>query len=565
MKLLFAKIEELEQENEMLRMKNKQIMESAAREKRESERLLKKAKVYFNNSNLSYVVLDSTQHIVNVNESFSQLFGYTKEEILSSPFSILFATPKLYHSWWKDYIDFDQLESVRNLSCKLQRKNKFIFWAELSGKKFEDEDETLSIWSIHDISIRIHSRDTIQNLNLKLQKQFEELSVILDIIPIPICTKNDTFHFTNCNKAFCSFLGVTKETILGQMVHDFFPTEVAQKFQEKDEQMSKTLSQTYKIAFHSELSHQDMVLEIHQKKVMLEELSGFIEVLIDVTQQEKQEQKLQQRIKEEVKKNLSIQVLHQEEMIRNAKFASIGQMAAGITHEINTPLTHVKGNFEMLIEDLMSLPPFTKKDYMLENTEIIKENLERIEAIIETMRGASQKSREVHNAINICDTILSALALSQNRAKQVVAITLSSIPFYRGGDERLLKDFVCSLQRQRIEQVWIIILNNALDELVKIEHFEDRSLYIDVFEKEEKVVVRFCDNAGGIDPKILPRIFEPFESTKESSGIGIGLNIAKDIVIQNNGEIIAYNDAKGAIFEVSFPYISLSKGINNAL
>jgi len=54
---------------------------------------------------------------------------------------------------------------------------------------------------------------------------------------------------------------------------------------------------------------------------------------------------------------------------------------------------------------------------------------------------------------------------------------------------------------------------------------------------------------------MLPRIFEPFESTKESSGIGIGLNIARDIVVQNGGAIIAYNSKEGAVFEVSFPLV----------
>ena len=67
------------------------------------------------------------------------------------------------------------------------------------------------------------------------------------------------------------------------------------------------------------------------------------------------------------------------------------------------------------------------------------------------------------------------------------------------------------------------------------------------------MVVQFKDNAGGIDEKILPRIFEPFESTKESSGIGIGLNIAQQIVLQNNGAISAYNEDEGAVFEVRLP------------
>ena len=106
-----------------------------------------------------------------------------------------------------------------------------------------------------------------------------------------------------------------------------------------------------------------------------------------------------------------------------------------------------------------------------------------------------------------------------------------------------------------MEQVFVIILNNALDELVKIESFEKRSLHVKILQENERVFVRFCDNAGGIDAAILPRIFEPFESTKMSSGIGIGLNIAQQIVLQNEGKILAFNEDAGAVFGVSLPLV----------
>ena len=91
---------------------------------------------------------------------------------------------------------------------------------------------------------------------------------------------------------------------------------------------------------------------------------GFVGVFIDMTESEKQENYLQSRIREELDKNLKIQEIYQEEMIRNAKFSAIGQMAAGITHEINTPLTYVKGNFEMLVEDIIAaFARFTAKKF----------------------------------------------------------------------------------------------------------------------------------------------------------------------------------------------------------
>lgn len=521
--------------------------------RQENRRIKERSRVYFNNSDLSYVILDAYQNIVDVNETFENLFGYVKKEIVGEHFSRLFTTPQLYDTWCANYVQYNALENISNLEFRLQKKSKVIFWAELFGRNYEDNGSLFSIWSIRDISLRVRSRNTIRNLNIKLQKQFEELQEILDVIPLPIFIKDKQFRYIGCNKAMCSFFEIDKMMILGKMVFDLFPYDLASTYHEKDKEMPYTPYQTYKVNLQSHVSKKELTLEIHKKRILREgEFDGFVGVLIDVTEQEKQEQYLQRRIEEEVQRNLSIQTLHQEEMIRNAKFSSIGQMAAGITHEINTPLTYVKGNFEMLLEDMLSFVPETLKEGMLHDGKVIQEGLERIESIINTMREASQKSTEKQEMVNVYETIVSALILSHNRAKQIVQVMINQKPFHMG----MAKDelFIPILaQKQRIEQVWIIVLNNALDELIKIEDFHSRALHVNVKVEEDDVLISFLDNAGGIDQKILPRIFEPFESTKESSGIGIGLNIAHGIVSQNGGEIKARNEKGGALFEIRFP------------
>ena len=524
--------------------------------RQENRRIKERSRVYFNNSDLSYVILDAHQNIVDVNEIFENLFGYSKKEIVGEHFSRLFTTPQLYDTWCANYVQYNALDNVSNLEFRLQKKSKVIFWAELLGRNYEDNGAHFSIWSVRDISLRVRSRNTIRNLNIKLQKQFEELQEILDVIPLPIFIKDKQFRYIGCNKAMCSFFEIEKIMILGKMVFDVFPYELASMYHEKDKEMPHTPYQMYKINIQSHVSKKDLTLEIHKKRILREgEFDGFVGVLIDVTEKEKQEQYLQQRIEEEVRRNVSIQALHQEEMIRNAKFSSIGQMAAGITHEINTPLTYVKGNFEMLLEDMLSWSPENLKESISHDGKVIQEGLERIESIINTMREASQKSNEKQEVVNVYETIISALILSHNRAKQIVQVRINEKPFHMG----MIKDEITIAilaQKQRIEQVWIIILNNALDELIKIEDFHSRALHVKVCLVDNEVLISFWDNAGGIDAKILPRIFEPFESTKESSGIGIGLNIAHGIVSQNGGKIEAYNHEGGALFEVRFPLMT---------
>lgn len=553
----------LEQEIIRLQSENKHYLNELEENKKTILSLQQKIKVYFNHSDLSYLILDKDQNIVDVNDAFCMLFGYGKEEIISLPFSQIFTTPQLYHTWWKNYLNFNAFESVSNLEYRLQKKNKYIFWAELFGNKFEDNNEAFSIWSIRDISLRVRSRNTIRNLNITLQKQFKELEEILNIIPVPIFIKDKNFKYSWCNDTFCTFFEIEKEMILGKSVHDIFDSKLAYLYQQKDDEMVVIEHQIYNITIQIPPSSKEVSLEIHKKRIEKEgAFEGFVGVLIDVTEKEKQEQHLKQRIGEELERNLMIQKAHQEELIRNAKFTSIGQMAAGITHEINTPLTYIKGNIEMLLEDIALLAHSEIKEGMLRDGIVIKEGLDRIENIIQTMREASQKSTEEYEVVNLYTTLISALILSHNRSKQVVKIILGETSF----DMSISKDILsypCKLQKQRIEQVWIIILNNALDELIKIEDFDERSLRIEIGSMDEQAFVRFCDNAGGIDQDILPRIFEPFESTKVSVGsMGIGLNIAQQIVLQNGGQIQAYNHDKGAVFEVSFP---LLENVNNEL
>jgi two-component system, LuxR family, sensor kinase FixL len=544
-----------------LKEENALLKETIHALRAENERIARKAKVYFNNSDLGFVVLDAFQKVVEVNSTFEELFGYPSKEIVGEHFSKLFTTPQLYTTWCNNYVHFHSLESVSNLEYRLQKKSKVIFWAELFGRKFEDNNDEFSIWSIRDISLRVRSRNTIRNLNLKHQKQFEELQEILDVIPMPIFIKDKHFRYIGCNKALCQFFNIDKSTILGKMVFDIFPYDLATLYHEKDKEMSLTPYQTYKISVAPKDGAEEVALEIHKKRIMREgDFDGFVGVLIDVTQTQMQEQYLQNRVEEELSKNLTIQARHQEEMIRNVKFSSIGQMAAGITHEINTPLTYVKGNFEMLLEDIARVVPEPFQEEMLHDGKVIQEGLERIERIIQTMREASQKSSEKQEKVNLYETVISALILSHNRTKQIVRVLIDGKVFHMGlfSQERT---FFCYVQKQRVEQVWIIILNNALDELIKLEHFNERTLHVTLTQKEETILVRICDNAGGIDASVLPRIFEPFESTKESSGIGIGLNIAHSIVTQNGGTIDAYNENGGAVIEVTFPLYKEEDGI----
>ena len=189
---------------------------------------------------------------------------------------------------------------------------------------------------------------------------------------------------------------------------------------------------------------------------------------------------------------------------------------------------------------------------MLDDAKVLVDGVNRIASIVESMREMASQSRESFQANNVYATLITALTLSHNKAKQITKIKIQNEPFVIGVDKEKYS-FIATIQKQRIEQVWIIIINNALDALKQIETFEERLLEISIKNENGHIVVKIKDNGGGIPSEVLPKIFNPFESTKEEGGMGIGLNVAKRIIDDHDGKIIASNSEDGAVFEVYLP------------
>ncbi|MEA2111302.1 MAG: ATP-binding protein, partial [Campylobacterota bacterium] len=194
-----------------------------------------------------------------------------------------------------------------------------------------------------------------------------------------------------------------------------------------------------------------------------------------------------------------------------------------------------------------------KRNLLEDNNKII-EGIERIERIVDSMREMSQKSREEHSEVNIYQTLITSLTMAYNRSKHIAPIMLQDNLFTPEINSKLHECYVVA-QHQRLEQAWIIIINNALDILNQNGSYASNEFKIQYTVNESNVIIEFTDNGGGIDESVLNTLFEPFVSTKEHGGIGIGLNIAKKIIYDHQGKIRAYNRNAGAVIEVTLPAV----------
>jgi C4-dicarboxylate-specific signal transduction histidine kinase len=104
----------------------------------------------------------------------------------------------------------------------------------------------------------------------------------------------------------------------------------------------------------------------------------------------------------------------------------------------------------------------------------------------------------------------------------------------------------------RLEQVWIIIINNALDEFEKNTlDYEQRILDISITCNPKEIYVKIIDNAGGIPESIIESIFDFALGGEKKKSMGIGLNVAKAIIDKHGGDIYVTNKGGGALFEIT--------------
>jgi len=391
-----------------------------------------------------------------------------------------------------------------------------------------------------------------------LQRKFKNKQILLEqyknIIDISASiTKTDLNGIiTYVNNQFCKTSGYTKNELIGEN-HNIV------RYPKNSKKLYKKIWDTIsnKKIWHGILHnkkkdstpyYEDTVIApILNEDDMIQE---FISVKQDITEIYTKKEQLKKRVQEEVEKNLKLHKEREKERLLEEKFLVIGKMAAGITHEINTPLTYIKGNLELMIQDINNLDDDIKqKSYLLEDSIVILEGANRIASIVESMREMASQAREIPQDSNVYASLISALVLSYNKGAN---ITIQNEPF-KIGMSKEAHSFIAPIQKQRIEQVFIIIVNNAIDALKLNKNFEERVFDITLSDENEHIIVSFQDNGGGINEEILPKIFDPFQSTKVEGGIGIGLSVAKRIMEEHGGKIIASNRGEGALFEVYIP------------
>lgn len=275
----------------------------------------------------------------------------------------------------------------------------------------------------------------------------------------------------------------------------------------------------------------------------------------------------------------------QAQLIQTAKMSSLGQLVAGIAHEINNPANFIYGNISHVsdyIQNLLHLLSLYQQQYNPPSSEIQSEieaidldflitdlsqilasmrcGVDRIHKIVLSLRNFSRLDEANIKAVDIHEGIKSSLLILQNRLQTTIARP----------EIQVIEEYsnlpLVECYAGELNQVFINIISNAIDTLNEynkqrsLDDFLGRPLTITIrtfmLEENSRVVIEIRDNGPGMTADVKDRIFEPFFTTKPvGEGTGLGLYISYQIIVEKHrGELKCFSEVgEGAEFWIEIP------------
>ncbi|PYP31428.1 MAG: hypothetical protein DMD49_08130 [Gemmatimonadetes bacterium] len=228
----------------------------------------------------------------------------------------------------------------------------------------------------------------------------------------------------------------------------------------------------------------------------------------------------------------------QEQLIQSEKMSAIGQLIAGVAHDLNNPLASVVGLSDFLAETGEIPAPLT------EPLQVIRQEAERAATIVKNLLSFARSQEGERQVQPIGPILASTLALLRNQLMaHKVEATLRV--------EEDLPDL--EVNANQIKQVFVNLINNAAQAIASVQR--SGRIWVTARRWLDGVAVSVADNGPGIPDEIAQRVFEPFFTTKrEGEGTGLGLSISQGIVKEHGGRItLDARPGSGVTFTVELP------------
>ena len=466
------------------------------------------------------ITIDEQGRIESFNKAAEQIFGYTADEVAGENVSVLMPSPyrEEHDSYVGNYLRTGE-KKIIGIGREIigRRKDGTSFPMELAVSEVQLGTRRIFTGIVRDISERKRSEEA-------LKKERDLIAAILDTTDCLVVVLDAAGRIVRFNRACERTTGYELKEVLDRHVWDMFliPEEIdgvravfdelrAGHFPNENENYWVTRDGNRRL-----IAWSNTALKNDQGAV-----EYVIGIGIDITEQ----------------RQIQTQIAHQEKM------AAVGQLAAGVAHEIGNPLSSISAITQTLSRKLHDT-------YLVEKLDLVSKHIDRISAIVHQMVNFARPARSVWRPCDIKSVIKNTVDILRydKRAKRV-AIEV----------EHAQDLPITYAMEDHLSQVFLNIALNALDALENVPTERKPCLTISTRAATNDlgavITIVFEDNGPGVSREAIQRVFEPFFTTKEvGKGTGLGLAVSYRIVQDHGGRVrVESKPGAGARFIVEIP------------
>jgi PAS domain S-box-containing protein len=487
------------------------------------ERKLKASEAKFRSiieiSPVPKVLIDKKSNILMINPAFVEAFGYEIEEIpnLEAWWTKACTDPD-YRNWVKTILQ-DARQERRDLiplEVTIQCKNNTVKTILASNTPLHNQSEDLSLVVLYDITQRIQIEAKYNSIFKASVEGFITVDIHNEILA--------------SNPAIDTIFGYKPKELVGFNIQKLIPSLLDNSNEPGPSRQDKSIIEILEIeGIHR--NGNSIPLDLSIAKYFINNTLYYTYIIRDITVRKFREQQDRE---------------HLNQLAHVTRLGLLGEMASGIAHEVNQPLTaistYAQVNLNLIKRENLDLVKLTDVSTK------IQEQALRAGQIIHRMKrfclskSQQRSSSDINELINECVSMCTDL-LKQNRVKLILELA-SDLP-------------LISVDHIQIEQVLINLIRNAIDAILGASDEKQGQIAIQTrVDPSNEIEVRIKDNGPGIHEGQKAKILMPFHTTKEK-GMGMGLSISRSLIEAHNGKMYFNSQfGKGSTFYFTLPIIS---------